>query len=284
MQSSKVSVVNPVTSPATVLASLVLLLVLASCAPMPQTSEPKAPAVPSATEAQLKERASQNLALGQRQYEAGSFDDAQKSLNEALAHGVLTREAQAQARKLLAFIHCVSNREDSCRAEFRKALEINATFDLTPAEAGHPIWGPVYRNVRAQLTTPGAPTEAAKPLTKAEQLLADGMAKYEAGEFDAAFRILQSALKEGLEKRPDQLKAVKHSAFSLCLMEKWGLCRTEFQKLFDIDANFDLTPAEAGHPSWTRTYAGAKQRWKDTQAAKDKAASDAAAKSAPAKK
>lgn len=284
MQDSLVSVSNFVTCRACALGSLVLVLVLASCAPMPQAPEPKSPPIPSVTESQLKERAQQNLALGQRQYEAGSFDDAQKSLSEALAHGVLTREAQAQARKLLAFIHCVSNREDSCRAEFRKALEINATFDLTPAEAGHPIWGPIYRNVRAQLLAPSAASAASKPLTKAEQLLADGMAKYDAGEFDAAFKILQSAVKEGLENRPDQLKAVKHAAFSLCLLERWGLCRTEFQKLFDIDANFDLSPAEAGHPSWTRTYAGAKQRWKDARTAKEKAASEAATKPVPAKK
>lgn len=246
------------------------LLTLAACVPVAKAPDSSAPGVPTVTEAQLRERAAQNLALGQRQYEAGTFDDAQKSLNEALAHGVLSREDQAQARKLLAFIHCVSNREEACRAEFRKALEINSRFDLTAAESGHPIWGPIYRNVRAQLASASAPQPAPKALSKSEQLLADGMAKYDAGEFDSALKILQSALKEGLESKADQLKAVKHSAFCLCLAEKWGQCRTEFMKLFDIDPTFDLTPAEAGHPSWTRTYAGAKQRWKDAQAAKDK--------------
>lgn len=259
------------------LGAIALLLTLAACAPVTTVPGPTAPAVPTVTEAQLRERAAQNLALGQRQYEAGTFEDAQKSLNEALAHGVLSREDQAQARKLLAFINCVSNREDACRSEFRKALEINSRFDLTPAEAGHPIWGPIYRNVRAQLASATTPQAAPKPLTKSEQLLADGMAKYDAGEFDTAYKILQSSLKEGLEKKEDQLKAVKHSAFCLCLAEKWGQCRIEFMKLFDIDATFDLTPAEAGHPSWTRTYAGAKQRWKDAQAAKDKQSAKPAA-------
>lgn len=263
--------------PRLALTATVLLLTLTACVPMTKAPDPTAPSVPTVTEAQLRERAAQNLALGQRQYEAGTFDDAQKSLNEALTHGVLSREDQAQARKLLAFIHCVSNREDACRAEFRKALEINSRFDLSPAEAGHPIWGPIYRNVRAQLVSASAPEPVQKALTKAEQLLADGMAKYDAGEFDSAYKILQSALKEGLDKKPDQLKAVKHSAFCLCLAEKWGQCRTEFMKLFDIDPSFDLTPAEAGHPSWTRTYAGAKQRWKDAQTAKEKQAAKPAA-------
>jgi tetratricopeptide (TPR) repeat protein len=247
------------------------LLAVAACAPVPPAPD-QAPAVPTVTEAQLKERAAQNLALGQRQYDAGSYDDALKSLNESLAHGVLSREDQSIARKLLAFIHCVSSREDACRGEFRKALEINAKFDLSAAEAGHPIWGPIYRNVRQQMMAAANPAAPSKPLSKSEQMLADGMAKYDAGEFDAAFKLYQSALKEGLESKVDQLKATKHSAFCLCLTEKFTACRGEFMKLFDIDASFDLTPAEAGHPSWTRTYAGAKQRWKDAQAAKEKAA------------
>lgn len=253
------------------------LLALAACAPVP-TAPDKTPAVPTVTEAQLKERAAQNLALGQRQYDAGSYDDALKSLNESLAHGVLSREDQSTARKLLAFIHCVSNREEACRGEFRKALEINSKFDLSAAEAGHPIWGPIYRNVRAQMMAAATPAAPAKPLTKSEQMLADGMAKYDAGEFDAALKLYHGALKEGLESKADQLKATKHAAFCLCLTEKYTVCRGEFMKLFDIDPTFDLTPAEAGHPSWTKTYAGAKQRWKDAQAAKDKAARDKAAK------
>ena len=42
----------------------------------------------------------------------------------------------------------------------------------------------------------------------------------------------------------------------------------------DIDPEFDLTPAEAGHPQWTRTFAGAKAQAKKALA--DKAAQDPA--------
>lgn len=255
------------------------LLATAACAPVPPAPDTP-PAVPAVTEAQLREKAIQNLALGQRQYDAGTYEDALKSLNESLAHGALSREDQSTARKLLAFIHCVSNREEACRGEFRKAFEINARFELTAAEAGHPIWGPVYRNVRSQMVSASPPPAPAKPLGKSEQMLADGMAKYDAGEFEAALKLLHAALKEGLASKADQLKATKHSAFCLCLTDKYTACRTEFMKLFDIDASFDLTPAEAGHPSWTRTYAGAKQRWKDAQAAREKAARDKAAREA----
>ena len=71
--------------------------------------------------------------------------------------------------------------------------------------------------------------------------------------------------------KADQLRAHKHSAFSLCLLRRYRACRDEFMKLFEIDPDFDLAPAEAGHPSWTRTYAAAKQR---ANAARDKAATD----------
>ena len=259
-----------------------LAVLLTACAPLPD-KPPAQPPVPQVTEAQLREKARENLALGLRQYESGSYEDAQKSFTASLDHGVLSREDQSVARKHLAFIYCVSSREDQCRAEFRKAMEINGKFELTQAEAGHPIWGPVYRNVRAQMTAPEPVPVSKKVLTKSEQMLADGMVKYDAGDFDAALKLFHNALKEGLTAKDDQLKATKHAAFCLCLTEKYPLCRTEFMKLFEIDPAFDLTPAEAGHPSWTRTYATAKQRAKEAQAAKEKAAQAAAAKEAAAR-
>ena len=36
------------------------------------------------------------------------------------------------------------------REEFQKILDIAPDFELTPAEAGHPTWGPVFRSVKAQ--------------------------------------------------------------------------------------------------------------------------------------
>jgi len=42
------------------------------------------------------------------------------------------------------------------------------------------------------------------------------------------------------------------------------------QKIYDVNPKFDLTPAEAGHPSWTRTFASAKAQ--ALKAQKDKEA------------
>ena len=44
-------------------------------------------------------------------------------------------------------------------------------------------------------------------------------------------------------------------------------------KIYDVDPDFDLTPAEAGHPSWTKTFAAAKAQAKKVIA--EKAAKDA---------
>jgi tetratricopeptide (TPR) repeat protein len=219
------------------------------------------PAVPQITEGQLRDKAKDNLALGLREYQAGNYEDATKNLSASLDHGLLSHAEQSRARKNLAFIYCISGREPQCRDEFRKAMEIDPGFDLTAAEAGHPIWGPVYRNVREQLAARvAAEPKPAAPRTPGQQLLADGMAKYDAGEFDAALKLLRGALKEGLEAKADQVNAHKQAAFSLCLLRRITPCRNEFAQIFAIDPDFSLAPAEAGHPSWAKPYAAAKQR------------------------
>lgn len=261
----------------------VAVLLLAACAELQKRDEPAkpAPVTPQITESALRTRAQEQLALGLRQYDAGDAENALKNLNSSLEHGMLGKVDQSIARKYAAMIHCVSNREAQCRDEFRKAFEINSEFSLTTAEDGHPIWGPVYRSVRTQLIAEReAAAAASRPrilLSKAEQTLVDGMLKYDAGNYEDAERLFDAALKEGLKDKADQVKALKHIAFSLCLRDKYPLCRAAFIRIYDTDAEFDLTPAEAGHPNWTKTFAAAKAQAKKQlaeKAAKDKAAAD----------
>jgi hypothetical protein len=252
-------------------------LAAAACQPLPTAEDKPAQAAPQITEAVLRERATEQLAAGVKQYESGEYDNAMKSLTGALEHGMLSKAEQARARKYMAFSHCVSGHEALCGDEFRRAFEIYPDFALSAAEDGHPIWGPVYRNVRTQLI---AEREAAVkkpliPLAKAEQMLSEGMVKYDAGDYPAAHALLEGALKEGLKAKEDQVKAMKHVAFSLCLQNKIGACRAEFIKIYSVEPGFDLTPAEAGHPSWAKTFAAAK-----AQAKKDLAAKEAKEKSA----
>jgi tetratricopeptide (TPR) repeat protein len=269
------------------------LLALAGCEQMPKVGDSAsavpAPPAPQITEAQLRERATGQLTRGVELYQAGEYEAAIKSLASSLDHGLLGRPDQARARKLMAFSHCVQGRELLCRDEFRKAFEIFPEFALSPAEDGHPIWGPVYRTVRTQLITEreagaGRKTLSLLPVGKAEQMLVDGMVKYDAGDYDASLKLLEGAVKEGLKDKADQVRALKHVAFSLCLKDRFRDCRAAFLKIYEVDAGFDLAPAEAGHPSWTRTFASAKAQAKKAQmdaAAKDKA-NAGAAKAPPA--
>lgn len=89
------------------------------------------------------------LAVGIRQYEEGSYGEASESLHSALYQGLSSAD-RVRAHKTLAFINCVSNRPAACREEFRRALAIDPGLDLSAAEAGHPIWGPVFRSVKAR--------------------------------------------------------------------------------------------------------------------------------------
>src|SRR5262245_34097305 len=90
-----------------------------------------------------------DLKAGLRSYENGNYSESMKQLQSALDQG-LPRSGQLQAHKHLAFIHCAAGRQGPCRAEFRKALTIDPDFDLTPAEAGHPLWGPVFAKEKAR--------------------------------------------------------------------------------------------------------------------------------------
>jgi tetratricopeptide (TPR) repeat protein len=235
---------------------------ITACAPQ-QSADPAAPRVPQISESQLREKARESLAHGVEQYNAGKFAEASRSLTAALDHGQLTRPEQGSARKHLAFIYCTSGREPQCRDEFRKALEIDPGFELSAAEAGHPIWGPVYRDVRTRLSASAATPALAKPppaRSGAEGVLDQGLARYAEGKFDTAAKLFAGALKQGLGAKGDQITALKHSAFSLCLLNRKTACRNDFAKIFRVEPAFDLAPAEAGHPSWAKVFADAKQQ------------------------
>jgi len=88
------------------------------------------------------------LSTGIGQYESGRYDESARSLRIALKRGLAKRD-QVTAHKYLAFIQCATGREAQCRDEFRRALRIDPGMELDAAEAGHPIWGPVFRSVKA---------------------------------------------------------------------------------------------------------------------------------------
>lgn len=89
------------------------------------------------------------LARGMASYEDGNYGEAASQLKLSLEQKLSPPE-QILARKHLAFAYCVTGKDRLCTDEFKKLLEISPSFDLDLAEAGHPIWGPVFRRVKAK--------------------------------------------------------------------------------------------------------------------------------------
>lgn len=91
--------------------------------------------------------AKRKLAEGIERYEAGDYVGAIRSLNAAeIVHA--DRKTRVQAEKYLAFSYCLTERRTLCREAFDRVLAIDSGFRLQPAEAGHPLWGPVYVQAR----------------------------------------------------------------------------------------------------------------------------------------
>ena len=85
------------------------------------------------------------LLAGIRAYDDANYAEAEKHFNGALAAGLVSVRDKAAAHKYLAFIYCTSRRVKQCEAAFVAAREADPKFALNKAEAGHPVWGPVYK-------------------------------------------------------------------------------------------------------------------------------------------
>lgn len=175
-------------------------------------------------------KAQMTLVDGLRQYDAGQHEASAKTLSSAIEMG-LGNSDRATAHKHLAFIHCSANRERQCREEFRKALGADASTQLDAAEAGHPVWGPIFRSMSG--------TSA----------LSAGLKLYEDGDYEESAKNLQGAIDLGVAAK-ERANAHKYLAFIHCSSNRVGQCRDEFRKALAVDPALELAPAEAGHPVW----------------------------------
>jgi len=86
-----------------------------------------------------------------------------------------------------------------------------------------------------------------------------GIKSYESANYTESARQLQSALDQGLYKS-NQVQAHKYLAFIHCVSGRPAQCRNEFRKALDVDPDFVLQPAEAGHPQWGPVFTSVKSR------------------------
>ena len=103
---------------------------------------------------QVQGEAGRLLIDGLQQYEDGDLKKAAQSLNGALSAGLNFQKDHVTAHKYLAFINCASAHEQICREQFAAALALDPGLELTPAEAGHPLWGPVFKSVKSRFARP----------------------------------------------------------------------------------------------------------------------------------
>jgi Tfp pilus assembly protein PilF len=125
--------------------ALVLALLLAACAHRP----PSPPAAPPSGLLDVADRpAERALLAGIRAYDDAQYPEAEKQFRQALAANLASPRDRAAAHKHLAFIACTSNRMAECEAAFRAARQSDPGFALSKSEAGHPLWGPVYKRLQ----------------------------------------------------------------------------------------------------------------------------------------
>jgi len=97
----------------------------------------------------LTERPAERALMGAlRAYDDADYPAVERQANEAMKLGLRSNRDVATAHKLRAFVYCTSNRLAACEAEFRAARTADPAFVLSKAEAGHPVWGPVYLKSR----------------------------------------------------------------------------------------------------------------------------------------
>ena len=78
-----------------------------------------------------QDKAQQELTKGIISYENSAYERSANQIQNALTLGLEARKDEAKAHKYLAFMHCVGGRERLCRDEFRKAIGVDPTFNLT---------------------------------------------------------------------------------------------------------------------------------------------------------
>jgi hypothetical protein len=130
-----------------VVRSIQVFVALAALAALTACETPQFEASTGLTD--LTERPAERALMGaMRAYDDADYPAVERQANEAMKLGLRNRRDVATAHKLRAFVYCTSNRLAACEAEFRAARVAYPGFVLSRAEAGHPVWGPVYQKSR----------------------------------------------------------------------------------------------------------------------------------------
>lgn len=95
-------------------------------------------------------KAEQLLNEGTELYERGDYKGAIRKLTLARDGAASGSRTKLGSLKYLAFSYCVTGQKAFCKAQFAALLKASPEFQLSRGEASHPLWGPVFKEARAE--------------------------------------------------------------------------------------------------------------------------------------
>jgi len=142
------------------------------------------------------------------------------------------------------------------------AVAIGAGCETTgpkPAPSPAPSAAPAV----APPPPPVKPAEPPKPMpppkSPAEIAVDEGVALYDAGDFNGAIKSLLGNKEIWSGPSQQRVRAHKYVAFSYCVTGRRTLCRQQFADALKLDPQFELEPAERAHPIWGPQYEAARK-------------------------
>lgn len=91
-----------------------------------------------------------------------------------------------------------------------------------------------------------------------EQKLEIGVKQFEDGNYAAALTALQGVLDAKSASRAQRVRANKYMAFIHCVSSREKQCKEHFRNVLEINPDFELSPAEVGHPVWGAAFRSVK--------------------------
>ncbi len=121
---------------------------IAPPAPIVAPPPPPEPVAPAPVAVPVASAGAAALRDGTSAFSQGEHKRAEAKLLESQRLGLNQINEQLLAHKTKAFLYCVTRRTALCEKSFTDAFATDKAFDLTRAERGHPVWGPVFSNVQ----------------------------------------------------------------------------------------------------------------------------------------
>jgi hypothetical protein len=140
----------PAPAPAPVPAPAAVVVAAPAPAPAPVYVAPAPAPAPVAAAPVVSGNSAGAPALneGVAAFQKGEYRRAETKLAESQKLGLKYVDEIVRAHKTQAFLYCVTKRAAQCEKSFQSAFDMDNSFDLTRAERGHPVWGPVFAKVK----------------------------------------------------------------------------------------------------------------------------------------